>query len=345
MLHTLETCVANVPTGALAELRAYGVADQDIATAYELQQRQRSCGVAVLPLAVICGVRPLERNTKAGLSDTASRLIGTRPRPRSNRGGVHITGRPVWANSVKTGDAAEAEFVRPLSFDQLKELRRAIHLTFNRARDLVAKARQGGELTADEHKLTLFTRSCRDMLLRIADELRYRKGWCIPSYETLMRWTRLGRRTVKYSLDRLRELGLLEWIRRYDYTRDSQHGARSEQTSNLYRCHLPNWIGKMIGLFSPVPDDEAQRRDVSLELHADMLASVGAIERRRLMPDDPAQRAALILAGERSATRQASEVQTRGCKNGTAPHNILYSNTEEKRSCPSRAPIQPWRAP
>jgi len=341
MLLTLETCVSNVPAGALGELRGLGVADEDIAAAYELQQRQRSCGVPVLPLAVICGVRPLERGAKAGLSNTASRLIGTKARPRSNRGGVHITGRPVWANSVRTGDAAEAEFVRPLSFDQLKELRRAIHLIFNRARDLAAKARQGGELTAEEHKLTLLTRSCRDMLLRIADELRYRKGWCIPSYETLMRWTRLGRRTVKYSLDRLRELGLLEWIRRYDYTRDSQHGARSEQTSNLYRCHVPQWIGKMIGLFSPVPDDEAQRRSDSLERHADMLASVGAIERRRLMPDDPAQRAALILAGERSANRATTDAQARGCKNGTAPHRVLYSNSTEKRSCPSRATIQP----
>lgn len=341
MLLTLETCVADVPAGALEELRGYGVADEDIATAYELQQRQRSCGVTVLPLAVICGVRPLERGTKTGLSHTASRLIGAKPRARTSRGGTHITGRPVWANSVRTGDAAETEFVRPLSFDQLKELRRAIHLTFNRARDLAAKARQGDELTPEEHKLTLFTRSCRDMLLRIADELRYRKGWCIPSYETLMRWTRLGRRTVKYSLDRLRELGLLEWIRRYDYTRDSEHGARSEQTSNLYRCELPKWIGKMIGLFAPVPDDEAQRRTDSLEQHADMLASIGAVECRRLMPEDPAQRAALILAGERSAMRQASDTQPRGCKNGTAPHRVLESIYREKRSCPSRATIQP----
>ena len=341
MLLALDISVAGVPAGALAELRGLGIVDADIAAAHELQQRQRACGAPVLPLAVICGVRPLERAAKAGLSQTASRLIGVKPRARISRGGTHITRRPVWANSVRTGDAAEVEFVRPLSFDQLKELRRAIHLMFNRARDLASKARQGDELTPEEHKLTLLTRSCRDMLLRIADELRYRKGWCIPSYETLMRWTRLGRRTVKYSLDRLRELGLLEWIRRYDYSRDSQHGARSEQTSNLYRCHVPQWIAKMIGLFSPVPDDEAQRRAEGLELHADMLASVGPIERRRLMPDDPAQRAALILAAERSANRQASDAQTRECKNGIAPHINLYSLSKEKRSCPSRATSQP----
>ncbi len=341
MLLTLETSLADVPTSAVAELRAFGIVDADIAAAFALQQKQRSCGVPVLPLAVICGARPLERGMKTGLSHTASRLIGTKPRARSSRGGTHITGRPVWANSVRTGDAAEAEFVRPVSFDQLKELRRAIHLMFDRARDLAAEARQGGELTPEQHKLTLFTRSCRDMLLRIVDELRYRKGWCVPSYETLMRWTRLGRRTVKYSLDRLRELGLLEWIRRYDYTRDSQHGARSEQTSNLYRCHVPKWIGKMVGLYSPVPEDEAQRRADSLEEHADMLASVGAIERRRLMPDDPAQRAALILAAERSAARHAPDAYPRGCKNGTAPHTVLYSISTEKRSCPSRATIQP----
>ncbi|MCP1472238.1 plasmid stability protein [Sphingobium sp. OAS761] len=341
MLHTLQTGVAQVPAGALAELRAHGVADDDIAAAYTLQEQQRACGVTVLPLAVICGLKPFQPGFKSSLSRTASRLLGTKPRAQVSRGGTHITRRPVWAGSVRTGEAAEHDFVRSISADQRRALSRACYLTFERGRDLAAQARAGRELTADEAKLTLFTRSCRDMMLRILDELQYRKGWCNPSYETLMRWTGLGRRAVKYCLDRLRDLGLLEWIRRYIYTRDSEQGARSEQTSNLYRCQLPNWIGKLIGLFAPVPDDEEQRRADSLEQHAEMLASTGAVERRRLMPQDAAQRAALILAGERAEQRRESERLTRECNQCTPPHPNKYILREEKRSCPSRATSQP----
>ena len=73
MLHTLQTGVARVPAGALAELRAHGVADDDIAAAYTLQEQQRACGVTVLPLAVICGLKPFQPGFKSSLSRTASR--------------------------------------------------------------------------------------------------------------------------------------------------------------------------------------------------------------------------------------------------------------------------------
>ncbi|MCW2386867.1 MULTISPECIES: helix-turn-helix domain-containing protein [unclassified Sphingobium] len=189
--------------------------------------------------------------------------------------------------------------------------------------------------------MTLFTRSCRDMLIRMLDELHYRKGWCNPSYETLMRWTGLGRRAVHYCIQRLRDLGVVEWIRRYIYTRDQEMGARSEQTSNLYRAQLPAWIGRLIGLFAPVPADEAQRRSEALEEHAQMLAAVGAVERRRFMPADPAQRAALILAAERAAERQHNEALSRECNPCTPPHPNINSIKKERWNDPSRVMLTP----
>ncbi|WP_228727363.1 helix-turn-helix domain-containing protein [Novosphingobium aureum] len=341
MLHTLSSGLKNVPAGAVAELRAIGVRDDDIRAAFEFQEQQRRAGARVLPLRVICGVEAPTREARSSFSATASQLVGTKPRTRVQRGGTHITRRPVWAGSVRTGDAAEADFVRAIDTDQRKRLSRACYLAFDRGRELAAQKRQGRELTAKEEQLTLFTRSCRDMMLKILDDLHYRKGWCNPSYETLMRWTGLARRAVHYCINRLKGLGLLEWIRRYDYSSDSEFGARSEQTSNLYRCQLPDWLAKMVGLFAPVPADEEQRRAEALEQNADMLASVGAVERRHMMPEDKGLRAALILAGERAAQRRSAEANTRECNHCTPPHTSFNILKGTRRSCPSRATRKP----
>jgi hypothetical protein len=283
--------------------------------------RRTSDGLArVLPLRVICGLEQATLEERKSFTPTASRLLGTKPKARVQRGGTHITHRPVRAGSVRTGDVAEAEFVRPISKSERKRLTGAVYKLFQRASELATQRRQGRELSEEEEKLTCFTRSCRDMMLRLLDELHYRKGWCVPSYETLMRWTHLQRRAVHYCINRLKGLGMLEWIKRYNYTKDSEHGARSEQTSSLYRCQLPTWIAKLIGLHTPLPADEEQRRQDALEQHAEMLASVGAVERRLMMPNAPAMRAALILAGEKRARRNVDEAKARECNICTPPH-------------------------
>jgi hypothetical protein len=297
MLHTLSPSLKNVPAGALADLRASGIRDEDILTAFQFQENQRQAGARILPLRVICGLEPATREARSSFSATASRLLGTKPKAQARRGGIHITQRPVRAGSVRTGDVAEAEFVRPVGADQLKRMRHACHSLFTRARNLAAEQRQGKALSEDEGRLTLFTRACRDMMLKLLDELHYRKGWCIPSYETLMRWTGLKKRAVAYCINRLKSLGLLEWINRYNYASDPDFGARSEQTSNLYRCQLPERLAKLVGLHTPLPADEEARRDADLAQHADWLANAGAVERQQMMPKDKGQRAALILAG------------------------------------------------
>lgn len=122
MLHTLNSGLKNVPAGAVAELRASGVRDDDIRAAFEFQEQQRRAGARVLPLRVICGIEAPTREARSSLSATASRLAGTKPRMQVRRGGTHVTRRAVWAGSVRTGDAAEAEFVRAIDTDQRKRL-------------------------------------------------------------------------------------------------------------------------------------------------------------------------------------------------------------------------------
>jgi hypothetical protein len=79
-----------------------------------------------------------------------------------------------------------------------------------------------------------------------------RKGWLTPDYEAIMSWTGLSRSTVHRSLGILKAIGLVDWIRRFIYSRDDTNGARSEQTSNLYRFALPQWLAKLIGLHVPI---------------------------------------------------------------------------------------------
>ena len=144
------------------------------------------------------------------------------------------------------------------------------------------------DLTEREQLVVQFTQSCERILDRLLHEERGRKGWLTPDYETIMDWTGLSRSTVHRTLNLLKDIGLLEWIRRFNYSTDSETGARSEQTSNLYRLTLPVWLEKMLGLHTPTPVDEEHRRERMLEDHAAMLAGVPLSERRRYMPDDPA---------------------------------------------------------
>lgn len=344
MKHTQFPSIAEVPASAVAELRACGVSDDEICWAWLTQEAQRRSPTApVLPLRVLCGLEP--RSSANGqvsdaLGPIASELAGTKPRVKTKKGGRHVTGAKVHAESVQTGSAAEDDFVQPLSAGAHKTMRQACYRAFDRAKDLAVARRAGQDLTPDELRLSLFTKSCRDMMLGILDHLHHFKGWCFPAYETLMEWAGTGRRMVKYALDRLHAIGLVEWIRRFDYTYDKRDGARSEQTSNLYRAHLPEWLAQMLGLDAPVPDDEQQRREEALEEHAIMLASVGKVERRQIMPSEPAARAALIAAAARLWTRRrVASASARECNPCTEPH--LKSFDKRERSCPGRATRQP----
>ena len=323
------------PAGSVVdELRADGVSFEDIRTALDFQDTQRRAGVPVLPLKVICGVEKPQRRNDSVLLDTTRALIDVPRRGGRPRGGLHITRRKVWANSVRTESSEEADFMQPLGVGLRTRLYRAKRRLFKYASKLAHEARQKVRTLSEREQLVVqFTQSCERVLEALLYEERGRKGWLTPDYETIMEWTGLSRRTVYRTLNVLRDIGVVEWIRRFNYSHDSETGARSEQTSNLYRLTLPTWLEKMLGLHTPVPIDEELRRERALEDHAAMLASAPLRERRRLMPEDPAARAAIIGAGLRLDRRESAELRTRECQRNTAPlRDYLYSKTETEGS-------------
>lgn len=330
-------------TGSIVdELRAEGVAYEDIRTALDLQERQRGAGVTVLPLRVICGLDPYKRTGSNVLLDATRAIVGT-PKGGRPTGGLHITRRKIWANSVRTETAEEADFAQQLGNDLRKRLYVAGELTFNLGRKLASEARAGlRTLTEREETLVLFTQSCQRVLTAMLRREQGRKGWLTPDYEAIMSWTGLSRSTVHRSLAVLKAVGLVDWIRRFIYSRDDANGARSEQTSNLYRFALPQWLAKMIGLHVPMPVDEEVRREMVLEDHAAMLAGTSSAERRRLIPDDPKIRADLANAAFRLDRRQRSDDAARECQKNTAPlRKFIYSKKGEKESAWSADALGP----
>lgn len=329
-LHTSPAMAGSV----IDELRAAGVSYEDVQTALAYQEAQRRGGVPVLPLRVICGLdKPQARADRVMLENTRALLMVPRRGGRP-QGGLHITRRKIWANSVKTESPEEAEFHRPLGIPQRTRLYRAKRSLFKLAQKLAHDARQKMRVLTDQELLVAqFTQSCERVLHHLLWEERGRKGWLTPDYETIMEWTGLSRSTVYRTLNLLKEIGLIEWIRRFNYSSDSQSGARSEQTSNLYRLTLPVWLEQMLGLHTPVPADEEHRRHVALEDHAAMLADVSVRERSKLLPDDAAIRAALANAALRLDQRDRALSRTRECQNNFAPlMNYIFSKNGEKES-------------
>lgn len=331
MLHNQRTGDPRPPQHVIDELLARGVAPDDIDLGILTQNAQRRAGVSVLPLAVIVGVEAPTLGYRSQIGHTTARIMRTRPPTRRSTGGRHITRNPVWAGSVQVGEDQESSFVRPISKDQCRKLRHACRLILEKARELARLSRAGNSLTAEQSQLLNFTTSCHEIYLRMLDELSYRKGWCVPSYETVMGWTGLSRGTVYNALQALRSIGLLDWTRRFTYSQSKEQGARSEQTSNLYRAHLPQWLGKLIGLHVPPPDDAVAHQEAALEDHALMLASTGKVERRHLMPADPEARAALIAAAARADRRQAGNGEAREFNRWLPPHiNSIFSKRGKK---------------
>jgi hypothetical protein len=333
------------PQSLIDELRCAGCKDDDIAIGILTQHAQRQTASApVLPLRVIMGLdKPITAPRRK--YDTMTAKIASTPRTyRKIKGGTHITHitrRPIWAGSVRTGGSEEAEFVRPMSKTGKRQLIHFAHRIYDFARDLAVLARKGRELNERERLLIDYISTSRDILMKLIDEAHYRKGWCVPAYETISRLTRYARSTVANHLTILRRLGVLEWVKRYNYDADETHGARSEQTSNLYRVTMPAWLATMLGIDTPLPDDEAARRDQRLEDQATMFANAGAVERRRMLPSEPSDRIALLQAAARLEQREATELQARESTEWIAPHHDIYNMRMMKRNGPSRAMCKP----
>ena len=328
-------------------LLAEGVSREDIRMALDFQAAQRKAGVTVLSLRTICGRG--ERRDRASAWKASSALASTpAPAPGSARrakpaGGIHVTRRPVHAGSIEAGSAAEDDFVRPVPAPLAKQMIGACYKLFKLAKQARHDERCASrQATLDETRLYGFTAACRDIAIRLIDEGKFRKGWCMPSYETIMRWTGYSRTTVARALRKLADLGLIEWIKRFTYSKDEVAGTRIEQTSNLYRFKLPDWLTRLASPTAPPPppDDADHARAADTEDHAFMLASLLPEERLKAMPADDSLRAKLIAAAIAAESRAQNEGNMRECQNDTPPHNDSSNKEELKRNRPRR-PMNP----
>lgn len=330
MSHTQINPEPSAPQHVIDDLLARGISYDDIQLGMIHQQAQRRSGVAVLPLAVIVGADAADFNRHHKVGSTTAKMLRKQPPPRKSAGGTHITGAKIWAGSVQTGTEEEADFVRAITPEQADRFYRVSNLAADKALELATSARAGKDLETQDRMVMGFTNSCRKVLQKLVNEIQYRKGWCMLSYETLMDRTKLSRGTIHNALKALRAIGLISWKRRYNYTHSVEHGSRSEQTSNLYRLEFPKWLFKLLGLDTPIPDDMAAHQEATIEDHALMLASASKSERRRLMPTSISGRASLITAAVRIDSRISFDGRTRESNGWIDPQGILlnYGNRE-----------------
>lgn len=324
---TLKT--PGIPADSVIDaLRAQGVSDADIRMALDFQEAQRRAGAPVFPLRVICGLEaPTRRNDRMPHTPAS---VAT-PARRRGKGGLHITRNPVWAQSVQTGSDEEGAFASRLTAKMRARLVIAGKRAMKLGRELARQARGGDRtLSEQEQKLVSYTPSCQQILTELLDNEKFRKGWCIPAYETIMRWTGLSRSTVYRSLRILADIGLIEWIRRFVYESDSEVGARSTQTSNLYRFGLPVWLEKLVGLFVPISDDDVARRASAAQEYASMLASRSSGTRSR-----PILARAKVQAGIAAVDRQIEERCSAACEGQEChdglpppPKNLVFKREE-----------------
>ena len=147
-------------------------------------------------------------------------------------------------------------------------------------------------------------------LYRIVD---YKTGRLEPSIDYLMRQLRRSRAAIVQALARLKEHGVLEWIRRTEPTGHEGFGPQVRQITNAYRFCLPAAARRMVERITgkgPVPVDEEQRREVAAREMEAMLASLPVDQRMHALIADDALAEALARLGralERNASSPSSQ--------------------------------------
>lgn len=331
-------CYEDDSAREIAYLRSCGVSAEDIELACKLRQAQQRAGAPILSLRAIVGLDDNNEQPIPFAATPAARLLAAAasPTPRP-KGGLHITKKPIRGGSIQVGSVAEHDFVRPLGFDERRTLKAACYKAFELGRELAAAARAGRQdLTAEEWMLIGFTRTARDILLKLLDTEKFRRGHVYPTYETIMTWAACSRRTAARALATLRSLGLVQWIRRFVYSKAADGLYTSSPTSNRYRFELPRWLAKRLDISTPAaPDDHTWAREDELARHAEALATL------------PARQLAASLRSIGSADSLAvalfshTRVLKPKCQTDTQPHSTFNYLEKDAMNWPGR----PIRSP
>ena len=148
----------------------------------------------------------------------------------------------------------------------------------------------------------------------------YKTGRFDQAAATIARALRISRQTVHAALRRLKQAGLVDWLRRSRPIEDPEpFGPQVEQISNAYLLPLPDWLRKTLGWMlapSPVPDDAAWAVVNDKAETQAMLAHISTAERIGFQVDDQAFAAALSSLSD---TVARSENASKGSRQNPAP--------------------------
>lgn len=210
---------------------------------------------------------------------------------KARSGAMHRTGAPVLRDSVEAGTFEEVFFATPAKGETdaiLRAARRALDAGRRLRRDARA---EGRSLTGLEAQLAALTSGAVRVLEEILTLARLNAGRVYPTYDYLAEATSLGRATIARALHVLDAIGFIVRQRRFKRVEAQGPGPRYEQTSNVYRAHLPASILRYLPRWmrpAPLPDDTLQREADRIEDTQAMLAGLGCRDlARAVIVDGP----------------------------------------------------------
>ena len=221
-------------------------------------------------------------------------LGALRPGRKARSGATHRTGAPVLRDSVEAGTFEELFFATPAK-GETDTILRAARCALDAGRRLRRDARaEGRSLTGLEGQLAALTSGAIRVFEEILTLARLNAGRVYPTYDYLAEATGLGRATIARGLHVLDAIGFVVRQRRFKRVEAHGPGPRYEQTSNVYRAHLPSRILCYLPRWmrpAPVPDDMLQREAVRAEDTRRMLAGLGCRDlARAVIADGPLAR-------------------------------------------------------
>ena len=179
----------------------------------------------------------------------------------------HRTGAPVLRHSKEAG-TFEHKFFTPLATGETDRMLRTARKLIDAAKRLRREQLAGRKLTPFEVAIVAITPATVRVYEEILTLARLCGGRVFPSYERIADATELGRTTVSRAIAILKDIGLLDWQRRFKRVEVEGAGVRYKQTSNAYRAalparlaaYLPRWMRR-----PPVPIDEAHKEAERVE--------------------------------------------------------------------------------
>jgi predicted transcriptional regulator len=218
------------------------------------------------------------------------RALGAlRPGQKARLRATHRIGARVLPDSVEAGTFEEVFFATPAKGETdaiLRAARRALDAGRRLRRDARA---EGRSLTGLERQLVALTSGAVRVLEEILTLARLNAGRVYPTYDYLAEATSLGRATVARALHVLDAIGFIVRQRRFKRIAAQGPGPRYEQTSNVYRAHLPAGILRYLPRWmrpTPMPDDTVQREADRVEDTKLMLAGLGCRDLARAVITD-----------------------------------------------------------